>query len=621
VAVSAVSKRARVLIAEDRAPLSVRLSEIVGRAGFQAVVVYSGQVALSQTRALQPDLVVLSDHIGPPGASETARRIKEDPTTADIPIIILTEGERQAQRAAYPVEACLPFETDEDKLGNVIRLLAGGASRRARSFEPSLGPLEGNLQGSPLTDILQFLFVTRKTGRVSITDGDRRGAIYFDSGTVLHAELGDARGVDAFFALCVLGRGQFKFDPAFKPREATMNESGVELVLEAARRWDTWRQSRESGAEGEVAPAGRANDPTPRSDPNDPTRVAPIFDASNAGPRRIERRRVPRPETPAAPAEPPQARQRSELDVRLVTHRGSVLALALVALASAFMIGRFFPLDDPGSVTVPGPYRLPWEENRFPISVASTPAGARVLVDGHDVGLTPVTELMLGAGRYVIRVEHDGYKAVQTQVPVGAESASRELSYALEPEVPSELGTLVLRVVPAGAALFVNGVKLAPSPGPLQLAPGNYKIEAHVTGFDSLSENVEVAPRGSHELEMTLKRSKSPVSAPAPPLPAAKAAEEAPAPAPAEPPQKVAGNYPSYPVAQKRTGRRLSGTVAVEIEVDEEGNVASTRLVESAGAELDEAVLKALTTWKYRPAMRDGKPVRAFVPYRHMFNP
>jgi TonB family protein len=54
---------------------------------------------------------------------------------------------------------------------------------------------------------------------------------------------------------------------------------------------------------------------------------------------------------------------------------------------------------------------------------------------------------------------------------------------------------------------------------------------------------------------------------------------------------------------------KLFGTVAVSMIVNAEGIPTDLSVVESAGDVLDEAVLKAVRTWRFSPATKDGVKV------------
>jgi TonB family protein len=76
---------------------------------------------------------------------------------------------------------------------------------------------------------------------------------------------------------------------------------------------------------------------------------------------------------------------------------------------------------------------------------------------------------------------------------------------------------------------------------------------------------------------------------------------------------------PPYPEFAKR--QRIGGVVELNILVDEKGNVVDTQIVAgTAGkAGLNEAAQQGVRRWKYRPATKDGVPVRTWVPVKVVF--
>ncbi|HYM09844.1 MAG TPA: energy transducer TonB, partial [Bryobacterales bacterium] len=55
---------------------------------------------------------------------------------------------------------------------------------------------------------------------------------------------------------------------------------------------------------------------------------------------------------------------------------------------------------------------------------------------------------------------------------------------------------------------------------------------------------------------------------------------------------------------------KYQGTVILVIEVGEDGKPRSFRIVRGLGLGLDEKAIEAVTRWRFRPAMRNGRPVR-----------
>jgi len=57
---------------------------------------------------------------------------------------------------------------------------------------------------------------------------------------------------------------------------------------------------------------------------------------------------------------------------------------------------------------------------------------------------------------------------------------------------------------------------------------------------------------------------------------------------------------------------RVTGTVIVEAIIDEQGNVTNTRVLKGLPMGLDQAAVDAVSAWKFKPATKDGKPVRVY---------
>lgn len=84
------------------------------------------------------------------------------------------------------------------------------------------------------------------------------------------------------------------------------------------------------------------------------------------------------------------------------------------------------------------------------------------------------------------------------------------------------------------------------------------------------------------------------------------------------PPIGVEKPSPQYtPLARTR---RQEGTVVFEVLVTETGRVADVRLIRGiAGSDLNEAALNAARSWVYKPAEKDGVPVRVWRPEQVRF--
>lgn len=228
------------LLVESPGAASERYRALAKRAGFKILTASSGPMTRVVSLRSQPDLVVLSPFTGPPGASELARRIKEDPKTMAIPVMILIDSDSPDPDISmvYPTEACASAAASDDDIVKTMRAVRSRRPRQRVEPEPT-SPLEGDLADDTFPGVLEFLFTTRKTGRIVVMNGSRRpGHIYVQDGAVVHCEYVLDNGIEAFNRMCFLTHGRFKFEPEFRSAQRTMNENGMEILLDSARRRD-----------------------------------------------------------------------------------------------------------------------------------------------------------------------------------------------------------------------------------------------------------------------------------------------------------------------------------------------------------------------------------------------
>jgi hypothetical protein len=100
---------------------------------------------------------------------------------------------------------------------------------------------QGSLAELHLPDIIQLISVSGKTGVFQLVDGVHRGQIYLHDGKIVHAELEDASGEEAVYALAIWSQGEFKFEAGIATELRTISKSNTNLLMEAARRLDEWR--------------------------------------------------------------------------------------------------------------------------------------------------------------------------------------------------------------------------------------------------------------------------------------------------------------------------------------------------------------------------------------------
>ena len=80
----------RVLIVEDEPDIRDLLAYHLGREGYEIATAATGGEALRQAARARPDLVVLDLMLPEIDGREVCRRLRQDPATASVPVIMLT---------------------------------------------------------------------------------------------------------------------------------------------------------------------------------------------------------------------------------------------------------------------------------------------------------------------------------------------------------------------------------------------------------------------------------------------------------------------------------------------------------------------------------------------------
>jgi serine/threonine-protein kinase len=159
---------------------------------------------------------------------------------------------------------------------------------------------------------------------------------------------------------------------------------------------------------------------------------------------------------------------------------------------------------------------------------------------------------------------------------------------------------LALRRGPAEPAEAAAPPATIESPVALPLAP----TPEAVTPAPSARPRVAAAPKPSPKATPTPEPTATPPPTPAPVV-EGELVELGPG---VTPPVRISGDSAIYP--ERARQMKLRGSVLVALIVDENGRPTDLQVVESAGPILDDVVLKAMRTWRFEPARKDGVRVK-----------
>lgn len=182
------------------------------------------------------------------------------------------------------------------------------------------------------------------------------------------------------------------------------------------------------------------------------------------------------------PALPPSSSPHESWSQAFADDARMVFPLFLLLVAFGFLAGlklseRYLPAEPQG--------------NR--LAVASQPSGASVFLNGRLAGATPILITGLEFGRYVLRLEKDGHKTETRRLELSR--ARHDLDIALK-TVPT--GRMVVKVVPAGAEVLLDGVLIGLTPlAPTMVSAGSHDLMIRKTNFEPFVKRIEVIPGDS----------------------------------------------------------------------------------------------------------------------------
>lgn len=128
------------------------------------------------------------------------------------------------------------------------------------------------------------------------------------------------------------------------------------------------------------------------------------------------------------------------------------------------------------------------------ISVQTTGAdgqvvsGARILLDGVDLGLSPLSDAEVPPGTYELQIQMDRYLSYRSPLEVAGRLQQQTIDAALSPA----WADVSFTTSPAGADIIVNGELLGVTPARLELLQGAYDVTLKRTGFKAWQDDVQV---------------------------------------------------------------------------------------------------------------------------------
>jgi formylglycine-generating enzyme required for sulfatase activity len=116
--------------------------------------------------------------------------------------------------------------------------------------------------------------------------------------------------------------------------------------------------------------------------------------------------------------------------------------------------------------------------------------GARIQIEGEEVGTTPVQQLEVRPGNRSVEIFAKNYQDLKTQMEVEGCGLHQTLQFALVPA----WGDVTIGSVPDGATVSVDGKSVGETPLTFQLLPGTYNLEVKADRYKTWQTQLTVKP-------------------------------------------------------------------------------------------------------------------------------
>lgn len=183
---------------------------------------------------------------------------------------------------------------------------------------------------------------------------------------------------------------------------------------------------------------------------------------------------------------------------------------------------RTAPRATPSGATAAASARRPTTAGR--LLVRSSPAGARVLLDGKDVGATPLTLRALAFGSHTVRLTRTGFAAEERRITMSATQPAQSVVVDLAPTrdrgasdaradgagarpsaTAGAAASLIIDSRPAGAAVYIDGRRVGTTPATIDnVRLGQHTVFLELEGFRGWSALMQFAS-GENRVSATLE--------------------------------------------------------------------------------------------------------------------
>lgn len=275
----------RILVVDDDPDNRVMITHFLSSWGYVVDAAKNGRIALERVESDPPNLVLLDLQMPEMDGFEACERLKTNPKTEWIPVIIFTGLEKMSHRIRgfrHGADDYILKTVEPDELRTRIQavlkrtkkyssLAVLGAQQAASGTAPAPKPkpkgkakskpstkpeaaknaaapptassdsaVSVSLARTPFPDAMKLVLAHGRSGVVEVQNGNHQGKVLVHEGGVIHAIHEQHVGEEAFYELALWKKGHFEFKEGAPAKKRTITTPTRRLLVEASRRLDAW---------------------------------------------------------------------------------------------------------------------------------------------------------------------------------------------------------------------------------------------------------------------------------------------------------------------------------------------------------------------------------------------
>ncbi|HSB81365.1 MAG TPA: response regulator [Candidatus Methylomirabilis sp.] len=223
----------RILVADDEQYVLLAVKQVLQSLPASVLEAPDGEQALRLAKAKHPDLIILDIKMPRMDGFKVAEALKQDPTTAEIPVIFLSalrDSHVKVRGLVLGAEDYIAKPIDPEELKTRVRVVLRRVRPPVQETPVKEGQIqlesllpetpvkggqvkEGQIQVGTLASLVRTLEGERRTARLLLTRGTERGEIVFVDGHIAQAVAGARGGETAVHHLLTWQEGKYELAP------------------------------------------------------------------------------------------------------------------------------------------------------------------------------------------------------------------------------------------------------------------------------------------------------------------------------------------------------------------------------------------------------------------------